>query len=209
MAKHYLYRHVRLDKNEVFYVGIGTKYKPFSTLKTTEYERGYCKSGRNPYWHRIVKKTEYRVEIILESEDYDFIKKKEVEFIALYGRRDLCKGTLTNLTDGGEGIVGIIRTEEELKKRSERMKGEGNPNFGKYKDLHPSYGRKSSQETVDKLIEYRKNNLHPLAVLSLNLETGIFYDRTADAAKAHGLNVNTLQCYLNGTRKNTTSIVRV
>lgn len=27
MGKHYLYRHIRLDKNEPFYIGIGTKYK--------------------------------------------------------------------------------------------------------------------------------------------------------------------------------------
>lgn len=24
--KHYIYRHIRLDTNEVFYIGIGTKY---------------------------------------------------------------------------------------------------------------------------------------------------------------------------------------
>lgn len=101
--KHYLYRHIRLDTNEVFYVGIGTKYKPFSSYKT-EYTRAYItKEGRSTFWKRITSKTEYRVEIMFESNDYDFIKEKEREFIKLYGRRDLGEGTLVNMTDGGEG----------------------------------------------------------------------------------------------------------
>lgn len=33
-GKHYLYRHIRLDKNEPFYIGIGTKI-----VKTSEYRR--------------------------------------------------------------------------------------------------------------------------------------------------------------------------
>lgn len=48
------------------------------------YMRANNKSSRNNFWKRIVKKTEYEVEILLESDDYDFIKQKEVEFIALF-----------------------------------------------------------------------------------------------------------------------------
>lgn len=37
---HYLYRHIRLDKNQPFYIGIGTKKdKKYSTL-FSEYNRG-------------------------------------------------------------------------------------------------------------------------------------------------------------------------
>lgn len=107
MNKHYLYRHIRLDKNEPFYIGIGTKQgkKVKHRHIYTEYPRAYSKYLRSDFWRKVVAKTEYEVEILLESDDYEFIKQKEVEFIALYGRRDLEKGTLVNLTDGGDGVL--------------------------------------------------------------------------------------------------------
>ena len=67
-GKHYLYRHIRLDTNEVFYVGIGTKHKKW-------YTRSYNKTNRNIFWKRVVEKTDYEVEIVLESDDYDFIQQ--------------------------------------------------------------------------------------------------------------------------------------
>jgi hypothetical protein len=36
---------------------------------------------------------------------------KEIELIALYGRRNTSTGTLFNLTDGGEGASGAVKTE--------------------------------------------------------------------------------------------------
>ena len=100
-GKYYLYRHIRLDTNEVFYVGIGTKN--ITNYIKTKYYRAFDLRNRNKFWKAITAKTEYEVEIMLESDDYEFIKQKEIEFIALYGRRDLDKGTLVNLTDGGDG----------------------------------------------------------------------------------------------------------
>ena len=106
-GKHYLYRHIRLDKNEPFYIGIGTKnIKDFnSNLDSVVYRRAFKKT-RNSLWDNIVNKTPYRVEIILESDDYEFIKEKEKEFIELYGRINCCSGILSNLTKGGDGSVG-------------------------------------------------------------------------------------------------------
>lgn len=113
LGKYYLYRHIRLDTNEPFYIGIGTK-KRWNTLASM-YARAYSKK-RNKFWHRTVSKTEYKVEILLESDDYSFIMQKEMEFISLYGRKDLGKGTLVNLTDGGEGSLGQIMSEEAIQK---------------------------------------------------------------------------------------------
>lgn len=39
----YVYRHIRLDKNEVFYVGIGSDNKG-------KYLRAHGKEKRNKYW---------------------------------------------------------------------------------------------------------------------------------------------------------------
>ena len=49
MNKYYLYRHIRLDKNEPFYIGIGTKeerYKSFEMI----YKRAFSKKKRNIIW---------------------------------------------------------------------------------------------------------------------------------------------------------------
>lgn len=51
---------------------------------------------------------------IFEIDAFELEKK----LIHVIGRRDLKKGPLTNLTDGGEGIVGLIKTEEHRKKLS-------------------------------------------------------------------------------------------
>lgn len=116
-GKYYLYRHIRLDKNEVFYIGIGTKND--RDLKYGYYTRAYFKKGKSKYWGNVTAKTDYRVEILLESNSHDFIKKKEKEFIKLYGRKDFALGTLVNLTDGGDGSV---FSEERKKIISDSLK---------------------------------------------------------------------------------------
>lgn len=119
---YFIYRHVRLDKNEVFYIGVGTK--KLNKNYKEQYARAYLKANRNIFWKNIVKKTQYFIEVIYESSDYNFILKKETEFISLYGRRDLGKGTLVNLTNGGEGVIGLKHphSEETKKKISNALK---------------------------------------------------------------------------------------
>lgn len=140
-GKYYLYRHIRLDKNEPFYIGIGSKKEKvngFQTL-TSEYERAYTKGKRNTYWKNIVAKTDYIVEILLESDDYDFIKQKEVEFISDYNY------TLSNLTKGGEGTVGL-----EPWNKGVSIWNEDRP--------HPNKGKKLSDETKRKKSESMKKS---------------------------------------------------
>lgn len=127
-GKYFLYRHIRLDKNEPFYVGIGTKRTDIKNPKNWKklYRRAFCKKLRGIIWKRIIAKTNYEVEILLESDDYEFIKQKEIEFIKLYGRKDLKTGTLANQADGGEGVTGKIFTEAEREVRRKRMLGNKN-----------------------------------------------------------------------------------
>ena len=94
----YLYRHIRLDRNEPFYIGIGTD---------SEYKRAYSRYHRNNYWNVIILKTQYEVEIILDDLTKEEAIEKEIEFIKLYGRRSLNEGPLCNLTDGGEGALNM------------------------------------------------------------------------------------------------------
>jgi hypothetical protein len=116
----YLYRHIRLDTNQPFYIGIGIN------------NRAYSRLGRNKFWKNIVNKTEYRVDILLEDLTWEEACEKEREFITLYGRRDLDKGPLVNLTDGGDGVLGFNHREETKLKISLGLSGRT------YESLHGS-----------------------------------------------------------------------
>lgn len=119
---HYLYRHIRLDKYEPFYVGIGTKSGE-DAIKYNLYSRAFTDFERNDIWYNIVNHTEWKVEILFESNDYEFIKKKEIELIKLYGRIKFNTGTLANITEGGDGVKGWIPSEETRKKIGDANRG--------------------------------------------------------------------------------------
>jgi hypothetical protein len=89
-----VYRHRRIDTNEIFYVGIGK-------VKT----RPYSKHNRNPLWYNIVNKTDYIVEILYTDLTSDDAKELEMFLISEYGRRDLGTGPLVNMTNGGDGVT--------------------------------------------------------------------------------------------------------
>lgn len=103
----YVYRHIRLDKNEPFYIGIGSDEK---------YHRAGEKTRRNNLWKKIVSKTDYEIEILMDNITYDQAKNKEIEFINLYGRIIDGTGILSNLTLGGEGAKGHIVSQETINK---------------------------------------------------------------------------------------------
>lgn len=116
-----VYRHIRLDKNEPFYIGIGEKKN-----------RAHTKHGRNEFWNKIIKKTNYRIDILFDDLTWEEAQEKEKEFISIYGRRDLGTGILVNLTDGGENPpkmfghkfnLGRKQSTTTRKKRSESMMG--------------------------------------------------------------------------------------
>ena len=98
-----VYRHIRLDKNEPFYIGIGKTEK-----------RAYSKHSRNRYWNHITKNTEYKVQILFDDLSWDMAVEKEIELIQTYGRKDLGLGTLVNLTHGGEGLRNYKLSESQL-----------------------------------------------------------------------------------------------
>jgi hypothetical protein len=111
----YLYRHIRLDKNEPFYIGIGSD-------SMGKYTRSKSKESRSKYWHNIVGKTEYRIDIVCDELSYKEAIAKEIEFISIYGRISN-GGILCNLTNGGEGTVGVIYSDETKRKMSLAKKG--------------------------------------------------------------------------------------
>lgn len=134
----YIYRHIRVDKNIPFYIGIGSDLK---------YNRANSIRDRNIFWKRIANKTEYRVEIMLDDLSWEEACEKEIELIDLYGRSDLNRGPLCNLTNGGDGAHGVIFDEQRRKEISKRYSGEKNP----------FYGKKHSNETINRLVDVAKN----------------------------------------------------
>lgn len=134
----YVYRHVRLDKNEVFYIGIGSDNEG-------EYKRAFIKKNRNKYWRNVISKTEYEVEIMLDNLTWEEACKKEIEFIKLYGRRNLNEGTLVNMTDGGDGTLGLKQSpSQETKEKMRQAK----------------LGKKLSEEHRKKLCASKKGNCY-------------------------------------------------
>lgn len=102
----YVYLHRKATTGEVFYVGKGKGKRAWSII-------------RNRYWHSIVKKHGFIVEIVYSGLQEWFAFELEHDLIALYGRETLC-----NMTNGGEGVSGYVHTEENLKKMSVAMLAE-------------------------------------------------------------------------------------
>lgn len=175
----YLYRHIRLDKNEPFYIGIGSD---------SNYRRAYRKDSRNKYWTNIVNKSNYKIEIVLDDLSWDDACKKEIEFIKLYGRRDLNKGILVNMTDGGEGTIGKILSDETKSKISKKVK----------ENSHWKSNKKHTLETKLKISEF---NCKPI----INIISKEIFKSINDAAKSANITPNTLARKLAGIRNNNTN----
>lgn len=124
-----------------FYIGIGLDTK-----------RAYSKTHRNAHWKSIVGKTDYEVEVLFDEIDYEYAKIKEKEFIALY-KRKVDGGILCNLTLGGDGVLGIVHSEEAREKMGAPNKGKTISEWQKKRTSEFHKGRKRSEETRKKMSE--------------------------------------------------------
>ena len=105
-----VYIHRKKTTGEVFYVGIGNTNRP------------YNKDKRTKFWKRIANKYGRDVELIRTGLSWEDACNIEKDLIQLIGRRDLGLGTLVNMTDGGEGAVGAIVSEDVKVKMSKSSK---------------------------------------------------------------------------------------
>lgn len=198
-GNYFIYRHIRPDKNEPFYIGIGkhnTKWK---------YKRLLSTKNRNIHWQRIVELNNgvFETNILMDDLSMESVIKKECEFIKLYGRSDLRLGTLCNMTDGGEGVLrlsqesrdkisksmlgntrGTLISKESLKKRVLNNTGKNNWCFGKkfteeHKDKlrQNKLGKKQSAEHV-------KNRTYKLKKQVIDTVSCFIYSSIGDVAIA-------------------------
>ncbi len=199
-----LYRHIRPDKNQVFYIGIGTRIRSEST------------KNRNRHWQNIVNSNDgqFLIEIMLDELTWEEACRMEKRWIAFYGREDLGKGTLCNLTDGGEGNVnpceevrrklsesktgkknpqyGKEHSEEWRSEQSAKLSGIGNPNYGKalpnwQKEINrkAQLGKKRSKERSDSQVAHFKKKV-------TNTLTGCIYGSVREAAQLNEVAYRTM-----------------
>jgi hypothetical protein len=223
-----VYQHIRKDTNEVFYVGIGKDVK-----------RAYQKKSRNKYWNNIVNKAGYYVEIIYPNLEWKLACNMEQYLIEAYGRIDLGTGCLVNLTNGGDGTLGIKQSFDHIEKRvskirGKKMKPKSEENRKKLSENHqskkegyvnPMQGKKHNEVTKKKISEkakgrpaWNKGSDHPMyGMLSayaksvINLENGFFYDSALSAFESQQQikSYSTFKSMINGNRPNKTNFAYI
>jgi len=172
-----VYRHIRLDKNEPFYIGIGKNSN-----------RAFIEHSRNDYWNAIVSKTKYEVQILFDDLSWEEACVKEKEFIKLYGRKNNNTGILSNMTDGGEGTLGCkpwnLGKEGHLK--------------GVYGKDHPRFGLPSEKKGIklshEAKIKNRNSQPNRKKIKVIDYKTDVvlsIYDGIMEMISEHfGLNKN-------------------
>lgn len=222
MFRHYVYLHRRNDTGEVFYVGKGS-IRP--RRKSPEYGRATARVGRNPRWIRTADKHGFTAEIFASCESDEEAQRLEREIIAQYGRADSGTGPLVNMTDGGDGHAGILVSDDLRKKRSVNARGKrsdawvtsirkaraggGNGGVVKAGDKLPQWwkDRIAATKVGDKNPMFgRGGALHPGRRAVVNESTGEQFPTITAAAKAYGMNMQSLHNMLTGARPNRTSM---
>jgi hypothetical protein len=219
----YVYKHTRLDNNEIFYIGIGYH-------SDDNYKRAYTTHNRNYIWYKIIKKTEYVVDILLDNLSWEDACDKEIELIKIYGRKKNQTGTLCNLTEGGDGFrqnhteeskVKIReffkdKTYEELHgKNAEKEKDKRREGVKKsWDNLTDEERKKRIANSVSKTKEFFKNNyskrvgvsnpkkFKPILQFTKQGEFIREWDSTKTASIELGLNKSSISCNLHNKKEN-------
>lgn len=198
----YVYAHFRLDINKPFYIGIGSKPK---------YKRAFETKKRNNLWGKIFNKTECDSRVIFDNLTWSEACEIEISLISHLGRIDNNTGILTNLTDGGEGAIGVIFTDERKKKISNSLTGKKLS----YERVKKCKLRRHSAETIEKIrknktglkaseatkAKMRVTNMNginaaakKISKIVINTQAGIYYESVREAA----MSINITHGYLSG-----------
>jgi hypothetical protein len=106
----YVYRDPRpLKKDQPVYVGKGTGDRDLSHWSRGSHNKPFQDFISHLKQRGLVASCERVFETEVEAEAF----AKEIELITFYGRRNTGTGTLFNLTDGGEGASGMLKTAEQ------------------------------------------------------------------------------------------------
>ena len=99
---HYVYVYTDPSRNEPIYVGMGQKKRAWYHLK---------RKDMHPFVQRLQKMVHAgvvpEITFLAQGIDEELADLVEVEAIAKFGRKDLGRGPLLNLTDGGDGLKNV------------------------------------------------------------------------------------------------------
>jgi hypothetical protein len=172
-----VYRHWRLDKNEVFYVGIGK-----------EESRAFDFVRRNKVWKGIKRRTDVDVEIVARDLSWELACELEQLMIQEYGRIDLGTGCLVNLTDGGDGSIGAKHTKETIEKRANSNRGQKRTDETKRKMSEVRKGIVFSPEHIENLRLSHLGQKGWNGKEVIDLQTGFAYDSLREGCRSVGVN---------------------
>lgn len=176
-CSYYVYLYLKPD-NTPFYVGKGKEDR--WKFHLTEAKKKITKDKNNLKINTIKKIIKQGQEPIVKFVDINISEEQVFELecflINEIGRVDLGTGTLTNLTNGGEGASGYMHTEETKTKLSEMQKGKVLPEEHRLALRKPKseQGRKAiaearltstyrpSEETKHKVSETLKGRPSPM-----------------------------------------------
>jgi len=144
MNNFYIYFHINPLKNEIFYVGKGKG------------KRAWSYTGRSLFWKNITKKYGYIIDIIEDGLSEQEAFEREIFYINKIGRKDLGLGPLINMTNGGDGPSGSIRSKETIDKLKESRKNYKHSDETRRKMSKSQTGRKQSDEAKEKVSKARK-----------------------------------------------------
>jgi hypothetical protein len=157
LNNYYVYLYINPINNSIFYVGKGKDDRLLSQQRNYLFKTE-LKIIRKHKKTPIVQKIKNNL-----SEIEAF--KLEEKLIKLYGRKDLHKGTLCNLTNGGEGESGHIHSTEHKTKISIALKGHPVSKNTRQKigkaNAKSLLGHKHTQTTKDKMSKIRLGSKHP------------------------------------------------
>lgn len=139
----YVYIHRKKSDGAVFYVGKGCK------------ERSHSAKGRNKYWKRIVAKHGFCVEFVATGLQDWYAMEVEIETILKHGRENLC-----NMTDGGDGASGHIKSAETIEKSRAACTGQKRSEETKRRQSAAATGRQMSKESVEKTASALRGRKH-------------------------------------------------
>lgn len=186
-----VYSHVKSNK-EVFYIGISKNIN-----------RPYSNKNRNKYWHNVVNKYLYTVNIICNNITYEDAVQIEKYLILYYGRKCLNTGTLVNITDGGEGVVGMKRTEETKLKMS--ISGKNRIWSDEHKLNHKN-ACKNRTLSLKTRLNMSSNNAKTKSKKVINLTTNVVYKSLVEACNILNLKYSATKAKLRGQNKNNTNL---
>ncbi len=139
--------------------------------------RNLNENRRNRYFIRKINKIKQSILEPIVFKLYENLNEQqsfelEIKLIKEIGRIDL-RGPLVNMTDGGEGISGLVFSNEHKRRISESNKGKILSEERKKKISEKEKGKICSEESKKKMSESRKGKNNPMFGVLRSEETRI------------------------------------